>query len=58
MDNWLIVQYHRDGAMEGRSGIAQPPQWMAVPSVVVGEGVGKSAPETKARWRYLRVTSE
>jgi hypothetical protein len=37
--------------MEGRRRATQPPQWMAVPSVVAGEGVGKSAPEAKARER-------
>jgi hypothetical protein len=58
MDNRLIFRYHGMGAKEGRSGAAQPPQWMAVLSVVAEEGVGKSAPEAKARRRSLRATSE
>jgi hypothetical protein len=57
MDNRSIFLYHLDGAMEGRRRVAQPPQWMEVLSVVAGEGVGKSAPEAKARWRCLRATS-
>jgi hypothetical protein len=44
--------------MKGRRRVAQPPQWMAVPSEIAGEGVGKSAPEAKARVRSLRATSE
>jgi hypothetical protein len=48
MDNRLTFRYPLEGAKEGRSGDAQPPQWMAVPSVLASEGVGKSAPEAKA----------
>jgi hypothetical protein len=44
--------------MEGRGWVGQPAQWMLVPSVVAGEGVGKSAPEAKARGRCLRATSD
>jgi hypothetical protein len=48
MDNGLIVPYHRAGAMKGRSGVTQPLEWMAVPSEILDEGVGKAAPEGKA----------
>jgi len=37
--------------MEGRRRGTQPPQWMAVPSEITDEGVGKSAPEVRARRR-------
>jgi hypothetical protein len=58
MDNRSTILYHLDGAKEGRWGIAQPPQWMAVRSAIAGEGVGKAALEAKARVRSLRATSE
>jgi hypothetical protein len=45
MDNGLIVPYHRAGAMKGRSGVTQPLEWMAVPSGILNDGAGKSAPE-------------
>jgi hypothetical protein len=48
MDNGLIIPYHRAGAMKGRSRVAQPLEWMAVPSEIPKDGVGKSAPEGKA----------
>jgi hypothetical protein len=48
MDNGLIVPYHRAGAMKGRRRVAQPLEWMAVPSEILNDGVGKSAPERKA----------
>jgi hypothetical protein len=48
MDNGLIVPYHQTGARKGRRGVAQPLEWMAVPSEILNEGVGKSALERKA----------
>ncbi len=47
MDNGLIVPYHRAGARKGRSRVTQPLEWMAVPSEILEEGVGKSALERK-----------
>ena len=58
MDNRSIILYQLRGAMKGRRGVAQPPQWMAVPSAIAGVGVGKTAPEAKARVRSLWATSE
>jgi hypothetical protein len=47
MDNGLIVPYHRAGAKKGRRRVIQPLEWMAVPSGITEDGVGKSAPEVK-----------
>ncbi len=54
MDNRLTFLYHLFGVKWGRRAGAQPAAGLQVLSEIGDEGVGKSAPEPKTRWRVAR----